>query len=595
VTEGQIQKPASAEQLIARARSWLDIDEDSGFRVLLQEQLESVDIEALRAGFEQPLAFGTAGLRGEVGPGPSRINLETISQVSWALAQFLCNLATVGPPLVVIGFDARPDSERFAGRAAQILSASGVRVLLTDGAQPTPLIAFAVRDLKASAGVVVTASHNPRPDNGYKVYDDQGIQIVSPWDTQISEYMARFPGSSKIPRNSLNVKNLESSVIDRYFSHVDAVARRWVPEIDSSPRQRIAYTPLHGVGFSSITRALRSLPIELLSVPEQVEPDGRFPTLAFPNPEEPGALDLLIALAKECDASAAVANDPDADRFALCLPLEAACGSERFDLQSASDELTRLSGDALGLLLADLCLSQPSVEVPCIVSTVVSTPALEELAHRRGGRLERTLTGFKWLCRAAIEQPGFVFAYEEALGYCLAGDKGSAGVMDKDGISALVTVARLISHCGGGKGLAERLLDLYCELGLWGSFGHSRRFSGSDAVSQMDLLLEGLRHHPPTEMSGMTVTSVTDFEIGAEQRPWYLGAQNLIQLDLRSENQDAEMPSQGRVLIRPSGTEPKVKVYVHLRSTMREKSDYTRLTQLQATAARQIADFALGW
>lgn len=579
----------SEDELIELAERWLHCEADSASRETLRKHLDLGDIEALRAGFEFPLAFGTAGLRGEVGPGPGRVNLETIAQVSWALGQYLSGRSPSSSSLVVMGFDARPDSQRFAEQAARVLSGCGVRVQLTSEPQPTPLIAFAVRDLRASAGVVVTASHNPRPDNGYKLYDDQGVQIVSPWDTEITRYMASFPGTSEIPLNEANITELSTAVIERYFSYVDQVSRRWVPEIDASQVHKLAYTPLHGVGFASISRATADLPVELLAVPSQVDADGSFPTLMFPNPEEPGALDLLLEYAKTQGASVGAANDPDADRFALCLPLESACLSPVGVDDSGDVKLTRLSGDALGLLLADLCLKQASDHHACIVSTVVSTPALEALVARRGGQLKRTLTGFKWLCRAALEEENFVFAYEEALGYCLAGPPGSTGVMDKDGISALTTVARLLSSCGGGAALAGRLLELYREFGLWGSFGHSRRFVGHDAALEMKLLLERLRAQPLSELVGMRVTAVTDYACGAESRPWYLGAQDLLQLDLSATDVQAGEPTHSRVLIRPSGTEPKVKVYVHLRSTMQQNAEYAALSKRQAEMAAEIA------
>ncbi len=586
------QRQLTDEDLIARAKRWLNQDTDSISRGVLQKQLESGDMEALRGGFEHPLAFGTAGLRGEVGPGPGRMNLGTIAQVSWSLGQFLNRRHADTEPFVVMGFDARPDSRRFARHAALVLSGCGVRVHLTHGPQPTPVIAFAVRDLKASAGVVVTASHNPRTDNGYKLYDDQGVQIVSPWDTEITQYMTRFSAEQAVFLSSQLVSDLEASVLNRYFAHVGQVSRRWVPKTDPSQIQRLAYTPLHGVGFASVERATAELPVELLAVPSQVEPDGTFPSLAFPNPEEPGALDQLLEYARAQGASVAVANDPDADRFALCLPLELR-GSPDHSIPSTG-LLTRLSGDALGLLLADLCLRRSSDEDPCIVSTVVSTPALEALVSRRGGRLERTLTGFKWLCRAAIEQKNFVFAYEEALGYCLAGPHGSPGVMDKDGISALTTVARLVSACGGGDTLADRLLGLYRELGLWGSYGHSRRFVGNSAATEMACLLAQLRKKQLSELVGMNVTAVTDFACGADTRPWYLGEQDLIQFDLTAAHPESGQPTHGRVFVRPSGTEPKLKAYVHLRSTMIENQDYLALSTRQAEIAEKMAAAVLG-
>lgn len=576
------------EGLVARAERWAQTEAHGQEASEVREQVALKDLDSLRVGFGDSLQFGTAGLRGAVGVGPGRMNESTIGRVSWALGEFLQQRKQRGgaPPLVVVGFDARPTSASFARCAVEVLTGLGLRVFVSKEPIPTPLIAFATRQLGASAGVVVTASHNPPSDNGYKVYDGQGVQIVHPWDSQIADLMEHCPNARALKRRGSDTSQLPVAVVDAYFDHVSALAERWVPVVPSVTLLRVAYTPLHGVGSKSVARSLARLPVELVQVPKQAEPDGTFPTLSFPNPEEPGVLDLLLEAASENGCEVALANDPDVDRLACCLPLARASGQ-------ATQELSRLSGDALGLLFADLCLRRAESSSPCVVSTVVSTPALDELARHRGGNIERTLTGFKWLCRAALEQPNFVFAYEEALGYCFAGDPGTVGVMDKDGIASLTTLVRLVMAEGGGLALARRLLGLYRELGLWGSYGHSRRYAGENASLLMEARMKSLRNEGLPVLDGFELTERIDFLNGADSRPWYRGRENLLCFDLTRKHGSGTVDRM-RILLRPSGTEPKLKAYVHLRSKLLRDEDYPNLVERQRELALEIASQLFG-
>lgn len=571
-------------QLIASALAWIATETSADEARVARTRIEEEGLSSLRVGFARPLQFGTAGLRGEVGLGPGRMNESSVGKVSWALGKFLLGEAeknSSSTPVVVMGFDARPTSASFAKCASEVLSGLGVRVLLASEAIATPLIAFATRFLGAGAGVVITASHNPRPDNGYKVYDDRGVQIVRPWDSEIAQLMEQCPPAGALTRDTVQIEELSAAVSDAYFEHVAKLSERWVPTLPEDGTLRLAYTPLHGVGGSAVERCLAALPIESVVVPEQGAPDGTFPTLEFPNPEEVGALDLLLEAASSEGCELALANDPDADRLACCLPLERASGRD-------SDELTRLSGDALGLIFADLCLRAATETKPCIVSTVVSTPALEELAMLRGGQVERTLTGFKWLCRAALEQPGFVFAYEEALGYCLAGAPDGVGVMDKDGIAALTVLSRLALREGGGLRLAKRLLALYRELGLWGSFGHSRRYGGDEAASEMEASMRRFRESGLPDLPGFSLVESRDFLQGYASRPWYLGRENLLSFELQRTH-ESEPVERIRILLRPSGTEPKLKAYFHLSSRLGADEQYLAATRHQSELASRLA------
>lgn len=565
-------------QLVLAAQRFAEGDTDPKTQAELRELIAAGNLPLLSLAMDPPLAFGTAGLRGAVGCGAARINEATISIASYSLARYLLDSGRKAPQ-VVVGFDARPDSARFARVCAEVLSAAGLNVSLSLTAVATPMIAYAVRKMGAQSGVVITASHNPRGDNGFKVFDGDGVQIVGPFDEEVARRMADAPHPREIPRHSDNIAPLGEALLRDYFADVSATAETTVPLSEPGVEQIVVpYTPLHGVGLAGVRAVLSGLEqnVVLDPVSEQAEPDGTFPTVPFPNPEEPGALDLLLAHSEKLGARVACANDPDADRFALCLPLD-------------GKTLTRLSGDALGLLLVDACLRSTKRRNPEVISTVVSSPGVALLAEKFGARTTQTLTGFKWLCHAALESDDFLFAYEEALGYCFAPAPGKTAALDKDGILALLVAVRLLVQKGGGDGLAAHLLDLYREIGLWGSYSRSRRFEGPGGNERMVTQMDRLRESPDRRIGGMLVTRRIDYREQAEQRPWYLGAQDLVRFDLEA---DSDLPGEvthGRVLIRPSGTEPKLKAYVHLHSHFANKTEYSEKSAAQESLARAIA------
>lgn len=537
-----------------QARRWLETDPDPATRAELQRLLDAHDGAALRARFESPLEFGTAGLRGPVGAGPARMNRAVVRRAAWALGAFLREEGLAGRP-VIVGFDARPTSRAFAQDTAAVLSGQGLTVHYFGEPCPTPWVAFACRARGAAAGVVVTASHNPAEDNGYKVYDDRGVQIVAPWDVRIRALMDEAPPPDGMVLALERARPISQELIDAYFAP-------WSVVPTAGARLRVAYTPLHGVGLQSIRRALEATGrAELAVVDEQAEPDGTFPTVRFPNPEEPGTLDALLALAARAGSDLALANDPDADRLAVCVP--------------EGDAWRRLSGDEVGVLLADHLLTEAAlagVQRPVVSSSIVSSPWLEEVAASHGARVARSLTGFKWLCRVpeylgADER--FVFGYEEALGY--AADER---VRDKDGISAAVRFVDLArSLRARDLTVAEQLLSLFERFGLWVSCPTSVRSTGAEGPLRMRAALAQLRRAPPQVLGGVPILGWIDYSSGAEQRPAYLGAQDLLQLELGSADEsagDASGPAPGavlggRILVRPSGTEPKLKLYIHLR------------------------------
>lgn len=562
------------EQLQEAARAWATADPDPLTAEQLRQAAAAGDIVALRAALEHPLTFGTAGLRSSVGPGPGQMNLAIVSRFAWALAQFLKRhgLASRG---VVVGFDARPHSESFAQRIAQVLAAWGVHSWISGGPLATPLVAHAARHLAAASGVVVTASHNPRGDNGVKVYDDLGIQIVAPWDSEIQALLREAPADPLSPlRGShprASVAPFPEDCLDAYFSQLERRVPFALPERGSEARFRVAYTPLHGVGAGPLARALRGAPVELHPVPSQLEPDGTFPTVPFPNPEEPGALDALLDLARRDRCELALAHDPDADRVAVAVP-----GGPR--------GWSQLSGDDVGLLLADAAWRRHGPGGACAAS-IVSSPGLESLAARRGGRVLWTLTGFKWIARAAQQEPDCIFGYEEALGYCFSDSPDAP--RDKDGIAAAVHLCQILIQAGSGQAFVARLARIYREIGLWVSVGVSLRFAGAGAMEQAAGVLARLRSVPPTHLGDIPLTCYEDFSCDAEHRPGYLGSQDLLSFGA---------PGRARVLVRPSGTEPKVKFYVHLRAELGPEDDFfTARTALAARAqgfGEQLRDVA---
>ncbi len=532
-----------------RARLWRAGDPDEQTCREVDGLLAANDEAGLALCFEPPLSFGTAGLRGAVGAGPARINRAVVRRVAWALALFLREAGLAGRP-VVVGFDARPSSRRLAEDTCLVLSGLGIAVRRFEEPCPTPFVAFACRALGAAAGVVVTASHNPRADNGYKVYDDQGAQIVAPWDERIAELIEQAPPANQLPESLELVEAIPAALVDDYFAHLVPQGGR------AGARLRVAYTPLHGVGLAPVQRALEPLGVDLEVVASQAEPDGTFPTTPFPNPEEPGVVDALIELAEREHCVLALANDPDADRLAVCVPTTGDVNAPGFRM---------LSGDETGALLADYVLSSRAtagLKRPVIAASVVSSPFIEAIAGAQGARVARTLTGFKWLCRVPehlASDEELVFAYEEALGLCVSPER----VRDKDGISAAATTVRFAQELAArGSTLFERLRALSVRHGLWVSTPKSVRLAGADASLRMGEALARLSASPPTSLEGIGVTSVTDYALGAAERPPYLGQQDLLSLELGSPQIDA---TTGRVLVRPSGTEPKLKLYIHLR------------------------------
>jgi phosphomannomutase len=533
--------------LLEAAAGWAEGDPDPVTRAALTDLISARDLPGLERAMGAPLTFGTAGIRGEVGPGCARMNRATVIRTTRGLADYLIDIHHGVPTApVVVGFDARPDSRAFAEDTAGVLAAAGLAVRFFPEVTPTPIVAFSAKHLGAPAAVVITASHNPPADNGYKVYAGNAAQIIPPTDTEIAERIAQVGPAAQVPRinsvfsgSSELVGPMPDDIVDIYRLEVDEA--RPNPQVSNL---KIVYTPLHGVGGAVLTRmCTMAQHIGLIPVEEQYTPDGTFPTVRFPNPEEPGALDLALSTAREEGADMVLANDPDADRLAAALP---DAGNWRL-----------LSGNELGALLGDYVLRYwRHEERPIVVNSIVSSPMMARIAARRGAVHQTTLTGFKWIINAglAMEARGdgrFAFGYEEALGYSVG-----RTVRDKDGISAAIVMADLAAEeAAAGRTVIDRLHDLWDEVGLWVSAQHSIVRTGSEGTKALLDAVDRLGANPPTQVLGVPVSKVTDYRLGEEARPPWLGAQDLIELTLGD---------MGRVLARPSGTEPKLKIYVDL-------------------------------
>jgi len=511
------------DELIERARAWAAEDPDPVTRAELETLIEERASDELADRFDGTLEFGTAGLRGELGAGSNRMNRVVVTRAAAGLAAYLkghgLNEGAARDASVVIGYDARHNSDVFARDTAEVITGAGMRALVLPRPLPTPLLAFAVRELGCVAGVMVTASHNPPRDNGYKVYLGDGSQIVPPADAQISAEIETVGPLADVPRGD-GWTILGDSIVDAYLDTVAGLA-------GDGPRDlRLVYTPLHGVGGTSVVQVLETAGFDPpYVVSQQEQPDADFPTVSFPNPEEPGAMDLAIALAADRDVDLVVANDPDADRCAAAVP--------------DAHGWRMLRGDEVGALLAHHLLT--SGRTGTYACSIVSSSLLGKMAAAAGQPFAETLTGFKWISKV----DGLVFGYEEALGYCVDPEH----VKDKDGVSALLLLCELAAlQKAQGRTLVDVLDDLALAHGLHATDQLSVRVTD---LTEIGAAMDRLRATPPTALGGLAVQRVDDLARGDGGLPPTEG--------LRYHLADA-----ARVIVRPSGTEPKLKCYLEV-------------------------------
>ena len=511
-------------QLLAEVEAWIADDPDPVTAALLRSWVETQNEENLKKCFSGFLQFGTAGLRGPIGPGPSCMNRAVVGRTAAGLAKYMKDR---GLTSIVIGRDARHGSEDFTQETAQIMSGAGMKVFVLPRPLPTPVLAFAITELGVDVGVMVTASHNPPQDNGYKVYigptvdgiNYRASQIISPTDGFISAEIAAITSLKSQPRGN-SWTQLDDEVVEKYVHRTAKLCK-------APGDLKIVYTAMHGVGTQTIQRVFHSAGFaSLILVDAQAEPDPDFPTVAFPNPEEPGAIDLALDTARAFGADLVIANDPDADRCAAAV----------------NDPVTgwrMLRGDELGALLGEYIARNTKTGI--LANSIVSSSLLKKIAKHYNLEFRETLTGFKWLAKI----PGLAFGYEEALGYCV----DSASVNDKDGISAALMLAQLATELAKQN---ETLLDLLNE--IWKRHG----FHGTEQISvrvsdlsRIPVLLTSLRNNPPDQIAGRSVIAIDDLMKPKDGLPPTDGIRLWLDGDIR-------------IIIRPSGTEAKVKCYIEV-------------------------------
>ncbi|CAH6989442.1 Phosphoglucomutase [Vibrio chagasii] len=528
------------------AMNWLARDPDPRTREELQHLIDEGVHDELEDRFTQRLEFGTAGLRGKVGCGPNRMNRLVIQETATGLGHYLIeHVANATMRGVVVGYDGRLDSKQFAIDTTSVLTALGIKVYLTSNVAATPIVAFGIEHFNAAAAVVVTASHNPPEYNGFKVYWENGAQIIPPHDAGIAAEIDSA-ATKPIPLMSLSDAETQGKLVwltEGYYQTYRAAINKspFVKNDIESANTTIAYTAMHGVGAQMAEDLLHDSGFhKVFSVAEQREPDGHFPTVNFPNPEEKGAMDLVVNLAKSVDADIACANDPDADRFAVAV-------------RTDDGSYKMLTGDQVGVLFAHYLLSKPHTKNQLVGNSIVSSTLLEKVANSHDATYFQTLTGFKWLANIGMhledEQNEFLFAYEEALGYTIG-----TQVRDKDGLSAIVVFAQLVEEL---KSQGRTVWDLLAQI----SFEHGVHTNAQRSIAldpDSPSIGSKLRAAQPKTINGIAISVIEDlhsslrFITGGATEEINLPASDVLIYHLEDGS---------RIIVRPSGTEPKVKVY----------------------------------
>ncbi|MCS6856955.1 MAG: phospho-sugar mutase [Sandaracinaceae bacterium] len=547
--------------LLAEAEAWIAEDPSPSDRDELRALIAQNAWEELRERFRERLEFGTAGLRAPLGAGPSRMNLAVVQMATKGLVEVLLrHVPRAQERGLVIGRDGRRGSAEFAKAAASVALGMGMRVHFFEEAVPTPLVSFACTALQASGGVVITASHNPPEYNGYKVYWEDGAQIIPPFDKEVAQAM-RAASPSQIPLLDLNEARRSGKLVEV----PESIGQAYIHAIEGLLMHRdvgrslkIAYTALHGVGEKWVRAALKRAGFEHIhSVPEQAEPDGNFPTVTFPNPEEKGAMDMVLALAQRVDAELVLANDPDADRLAVAVRASPS--------HPRAGEFVVLSGNEVGCLLAHHLLTHAPYrgKHPLIVSSLVSTPWLGPITLAHGAKWEQTLTGFKWIARRLAEgaKAGHtpLLGFEEALGYSIGGV-----VPDKDGISAALVVADMAAYYASrGLTLLDALDELARRYGLYLSRQISVTQKGQGGIARIQQLMEQARQQKPKCFGKWLIHTICDYEKG--KRSFTDGKEETMNLP-KANMLSFELDGGHRIMMRPSGTEPKIKFYFDVKA-----------------------------
>lgn len=568
--------------LLTRARSYIEQETEAAFRAEVEDLLSRGDWKELEDRFYRDLEFGTGGLRGKIGGGTNRMNLLVVRRATQGLCDYIRSALPGKSLSACIAFDSRRYSAAFAEAAALVFAANGVKAYLFSALRPTPELSFAIRTLKADTGIVVTASHNPPAYNGYKAYWGDGAQVIAPHDSGIIERVNSV-GEARTMDKAEALKSGLLQVIDRevdepYVAMVKSKLLR--PELirKMAGSVKIVYTPLHGTGALHFERVMKDLGLEVITVPEQREPDGEFPTVAFPNPEEAAALKMALDLGREVKADVVMATDPDADRLGIAVP----DGKGGFAL---------ITGNQLGSLLADyVLLSRKETgrlpAKPATIRSIVTTELQSRIAAAYGATCFDCLTGFKWIAdlmrRFESDGQGYEFVYgtEESYGFLVENE-----VRDKDGISAAAMTAEMTLYWRSkGKSLLDRLDDLYRTYGFYEEKGINKYFEGSSGMAVMAGIMDGYRAAQPAAFGGVPVARIRDLKTlkvwepsrAGSERPAELPESDVLQWWL----QDGTL-----VTVRPSGTEPKIKYYILARTDLRDGN----LGAARAESAAKIA------
>ena len=575
-----------SDAILSLAKKWQSLDNTPNHAEIIEAKITAKDTLWLQEAFGERVGFGTAGLRAEMGPGIARMNRGVVQQTSLGIANYLQSQSSNNS--VVIGYDARHNSKQFAIDAAQVFAKAGIRVHLFDILCATPMLSFAVLHLGCSAGVMITASHNPAADNGYKVYWRDGAQIISPHDVNISKHIdavaeiavwkeMNLQNTSNITDIAHMVNIVDNATISQYFSSIQRL------RVGRHTGATIVYSAMHGVGQYWVQRALEEAGHTMHTVPAQAEPNGDFPTVQFPNPEEPGALDLSMELANAIHADVVLANDPDADRLAVAIRT----------LQG--DSWLRLTGDQVGLLLADYLLSEGKyTEQLMVACSLVSSSQLRDIAEYYKASYAETLTGFKWIAAEAIthEQNAnhrFVMGFEEALGYCI----GSVA-RDKDGVSAVLVFADLVSMLKSqSKTIWDALIAIYQRHGLALSMQKSLTKKGLQGQAEIANIMKTFRENPPSTIAGTTVLHLRDYQAQITQH-FTTDANgnrqvNQTAITLPKSNVLAfDLADKSRVIVRPSGTEPKIKFYFEARTNIADSTEFSEKSAIVQARLQEL-------
>lgn len=548
-------------EITTRARRYVELEQDEKFRAEVQRLLSENDRDALSDRFYTDLEFGTGGLRGVIGGGFNRMNPFVVQRATQGLAQYAIRHGEVAPDgtmRAVIAHDSRRYSQTFALESALVLAANGIKTYLFRGLRPTPLLSFSVRRLDATIGIVITASHNPPEYNGYKVYWAGGAQVIPPHDNGIIEEVSSVgDGIRRLSEQEALGKGLlvylEPEADDAYVAAVKRTSVR--PELLATHGRdvKVVYTPLHGTGAMFVERVLSEVGVEVVTVPQQRDPDGEFPTVEYPNPEEAPALKMAVDLARREQADLVMATDPDADRLGIAVPED---GDYRL-----------ITGNQLGVLLVDYVFSSLAElgrlpERPAFVKTIVTTELQRLVAEHYGAQVYDTLTGFKHIAElirrfeSEPAGPTFIMGDEESYGYLIGTE-----VRDKDAVSAaLVTAEMALYHVRNGKSVVQRLQEIYRRFGYFEEITISRSFPGQAGATTMGALMESLRNSPPHELGGLRIVRIRDIGQGIDHDVAG-GTQRQIEDLPRSNVLQFFLADATIVSARPSGTEPKIKFY----------------------------------